>query len=344
MKALYFSKVQEAISFIRGTDESRGVVLFCSADNVKELSKNNDKDIVLCSTAGEYTYAGYKDGVITGFEYDRKEAEIVEISYPPILSVNELKKAYGNVKNNKNAFMLLLCDGLKGIEESILSTFYFIDSSFKIIGGSAGDNERFEETYIYVGNRRVMNVALFFNLKRRTSIIKENIYVKTEKILRVTEADVVSRKVKTFNNKPASTEYAYAVGVSENKLPEYFMSNPLGKLYENDILIASPMKVNEDKSITFYSELMVNTFVYLLKPAEPIGVLKETLRDVSFKPSFVLSINCIFRKLLFVKDKIWENFDKEMISFCKNTTGFVSYGEQYYKKHLNQTMVMLMVE
>ncbi|WP_368490706.1 FIST signal transduction protein [Clostridium sp. BJN0013] len=344
MKALYFSKIQEAFRFIGETDESKGIILFSSVDNIKELSKNVHKDIILCSTAGEYTYEGYKDGVITGFQYDKKEVDIVEILYPPILSVNELKRAYGNVKSNKNAFMLLLCDGLKGIEESILSTFYFMDSNFKIIGGSAGDNGKFEETYIYMGNKRVMNIALFFNLKRRTDIVKENIYVKTDKILRVTEADVVKRRVMTFNNNPASTEYARAVGVSESRLPEYFMSNPLGKLYEDDILIASPMKVNEDKSITFYSELMINTFVYLLKPVEPIGVLRETLKNVSFKPSFVFSINCIFRKLLFVKDSIWEDFDREMTLFCRNTAGFISYGEQYYKKHLNQTMVMLLVE
>lgn len=344
MRALYFSKIQESVEFIEQIDESKGVVLFSSVDNVKELSKNIYRDIILCSTAGEYTYKGYKDGVITGFEYDKKEVEIVEISYPPILSINELKKAYDSVKYNKNAFMLLLCDGLKGIEESILTTFYFIEPNFKIIGGSAGDNEKFQETYIYIGNRRVMNAALFFNLKKRTDIVKENIYVKTDKILRVTEADVVKRRVITFNNKPASHEYARMVGVSESKLPEYFMSNPLGKLYEDDVLIASPMKINKDKSITFYSELMINTFVYLLKPVDPRVVLSETLRNVAFKPSFLFVINCIFRKLLFVRDNIWVDFDRQITSFCSNTTGFISYGEQYYRNHLNQTMVMLLVE
>ena len=33
-----------------------------------------------------------------------------------------------------------------------------------------------------------------------------------------------------------------------------------------------------------------------------------------------------------------------LLDLTKNQCGFVSYGEQYYKNHLNQTMVMLVVE
>jgi hypothetical protein len=346
MKQLLFNSVNEVLAYLQEAKKSEddAIVLFVSADNVNELSKSVPSDTILCSTSGEYTCKGFKDGVITGFQYQKKGTDIVEIPYPAIRSIENLKKAYDKVKHNKNAFMLLLCDGLSGTEESVLSTFYFMAPDFKIIGGSAGDNLKFKETYIYIGQKRVNNAAIFFDCSETTCIIKENIYTHTGKELLVTEADVLNRVVKTFNNRPASTEYAKAIGVNEAELPNYFMNNPLGKNYENDIFIASPMKVNSDKSITFYCELMENTFLHVLKAEDPIAVVKKTISAAPFQPSFVFSVHCILRSLKFIQEKKWTEFDKEMLSFCSNITGFISYGEQYYKNHSNQTMVLLLVE
>lgn len=346
MNQLVFNSIKDAYLYTQDTDiaKTKNIVLFSSVENVTELSKNISPDTILCSTAGEYTCNGYKDGAITGFEYDKDEADIVEITYPPIKSINALKNAYNKVKNNKEAFMLLLCDGLSGTEESILSTFYFMSPDFKIIGGSAGDNLNFKETYIYIGSKRVPNIAMFFNSRRKTCILKENIYTKTGQTLLVTKADVLNRKVMSFNNQPASTEYARILGIKEKDLPNHFMNNPLGKTYKDDIFIASPMKVNSDKSITFYCELMENTFVHLLKAEEPIKILNQTIKNAPFKPSFLFSVHCILRSLKFIQEGKWNDFDKTMLNFCNNITGFVSYGEQYYRNHSNQTMVLLLIE
>lgn len=345
MKSVCFSSVQEVLAhFNQNNDVNKGLVLFSSVTNILELSTKVPNNVVLCSTSGEYSNKGYVDGLITGFEYELSNTSVVEIKYPAILSINEIKESYNKVKNNKNAYMLLLCDGLSNMEETILSTFYFMEPNFKIIGGSAGDNMQFKETYIFIGNKRVANAAIFIDSKVRTSIIKENIYSKRGDTLLVTNADVIKRTVKTFNNKPASTEYANVLGVYESDLPKHFMNHPLGKVYEDDIFIASPMKVNSDKSITFYCELMCNTFVHMLKPEDPIKILKKTIESAPFKPSFVFSINCILRSLKFIEEGIWKDFDKEMLKFTNNTAGFISYGEQYYKFHSNQTMVMLLEE
>lgn len=311
---------------------------------VLELSKLVSSNVTLCSTAGEYSKDGYKDGIISGFEYELSDAEVVEILYPPIKSIHNLKESYKKVKNNKNAFALLLCDGLTGMEESIVTTFYFVEENFKIIGGSAGDNLKFEQTYIFIGSKKVHSAVIYFNSKSRTSIIKENIYVPSGKRLLVTEADAINRTVKTFNKKPASSEYAKILNIPEADLSNHFMNNPLGKIYKDEVFIASPMKINADKSITFYCQLMPNTFVEVLKPIEPIIQMKKTIESMPFKPNFVFIVHCILRSLKFQEENLWKSIDKEILSFCSNTTGFVSYGEQFYKTHANQTMVMLIVE
>ncbi|MDG5855443.1 FIST signal transduction protein [Clostridium beijerinckii] len=340
---LIFSNVQEASRFTNN-NTNMGFILFSNVENVVELSKLVSENVILCSTSGEYGKNGYENGIISGFQYELCDGEVIEISYPPIKSINNLKKAYEKIRNNENAFALLLCDGLTGMEESIIGTLYFTDDNFKVIGGSAGDNLKFKETFIFIGEKRVNSAVIFFNIKRRTSIIKENIYIPMGQRLLVTEADPISRTIKTFNKVPASTEYARALNIKESDIPNYFINNPLGKIYEDEIFISSPMKVNADKSITFYSQVMSSTFVEVLKPVDPISQIKDTVRKIGFKPSFILSIHCILRSLKFQQDNIWKAIDKEILSFCPNTTGFVSYGEQFYKKHVNQTMVILAVE
>lgn len=343
MEAFSFTSISQCVAYL-SEHRDRGHVVFAGPDTVKAIAVHAGDGVVLCSTAGEYTPEGYKKEAITGFSYNRSMAELVRIDHPPVKSVESLKKAYQKVKGNSNAFMLLLCDGLGGMEESIITTFYFTDDTFKIVGGSAGDNLKFEETQIFIGNQKVCGAAVFFNTKQRTQIIKENIYVPIGKRLLVTDADPISRTVRTFNNLPASTEYARVLGVAEKELSTHFMNNPLGKKVEQEIYIASPMKVNPDKSITFYCQIMPNTFVEVLKPGNLKEILRDTLSSASFKPSFVLAVNCILRSLKFQQENLWGTVDSSLLGFCRNTTGFISYGEQYYKHHLNQTMVLLLME
>lgn len=343
MNSFLFSTPEEAINYLN-SHPNLSFVIFASICLIEKLSVSVNDNVILCSTSGEFSSKGYNDNVITGFSYDSEMAEVVEILYPPAKSLQQLEKAYRKVKNNTNAFALLLCDGLSAMEESIITTFYFTDPKFKIIGGSAGDNLKFEKTLVYIGKRKVHSAAIFFDIKKRTQLIKENIYVPSGKKLLVTNADPINRTVKTFNDNLASVEYAKALGISEADLPKYFRNNPLGKFSNDEIFIASPMKVNSDKSITFYCQIIPNTFIEILEPANYNQIMKDTVSSASFKPSFVLSVHCILRSLMFLDKNLWGSVSSNLLSLCNNQTGFVSYGEQYYKNHFNQTMVLLLVE
>ena len=343
MIAVSFNTLDEARHHLSQLDSSRGLVLFASPASVRELSANTTSRVVLCSTKGEYTPQGYRNGVVTGFEYDASIADVVEILHPPVLSTAHMEAAYRKVHHNKNAFLLLLCDGTGGMEEMLLSSLYFIPPQFKVAGGSAADDGD-GETYIYIGDRRVRNVGIFYDMPARTALIKENIYVPSGQTLLVTEADVFGRTVYSFNGRPAAEEYARVLGVPEKELAAHFLSSPLGRRYEDDLIIASPKEVHADGSVSFYSQVMSSTYVEVLSAADPLAVLEETLGGSPFKPSFVLNINCTLRDQLFGREGLWADFDQAMLGFCSNTTGFISFGEQYYTKHANQTMILLLVE
>lgn len=342
MKSLWFSTVSEAMVGIG--NRKKGYVIFASPKMIQELAGQVKENVILCAAAGEYTQKGYKQGVISGFEFDLEEAEIIPIQSPPALSMASMKKGYEKVKDNPNAFLMLLCDGLTGMEEKIITTLFFMDEKFKVIGGSAGDELTFTETPIYIGSERVHSVGIFFNSRRRTHIVKENIYIPTGKELLVTDADPMKRVVKSFGSKPASTEYARVLGVREADLPKHFANHPLGVVFGTETYIASPQQVNPDRSITFYCQIMPNTFVKILEPVDAVAKVKETLQELPFKPGFILAVNCILRSLKFQQESLWPKVDSAILGVCSNTTGFVSYGEQYYQRHVNQTMVLLAIE
>lgn len=344
MKSFVFGTKQELLENI-ANNPNAGYVVFTDCSMVAEIAEKVDERVIVCSGSGEFTPAGFQEKAITGFTYEKETVEVVEILYPPLRVLNKFKEAYNKIKNNPNAFALLLCDGLSAMEEAIVTTFYFTDPSFKVIGGSAGDGLAFKETPIYIGSRKVFSVALFVNARTKTQIIKENLYTTVpEKRMLVTSADPMNRIVRTLNDKPAATEYARQLNVSESELSKYFISNPLGRTIMGETLISSPMKINSDKSITFYCQIMPNMFVDLLELADYRSVIQDTKKQIMLKPSFAISINCILRSLYFQGAGLWKTVDRELLSICPDQTGFISYGEQFHQNHFNQTMVMLLVE
>jgi hypothetical protein len=104
------------------------------------------------------------------------------------------------------------------------------------------------------------------------------------------------------------------------------------------------MKIQENGSIKFYCQVMPNTFVQVLEPADTATTLKQTMNKLTFQPSFLLVVNCILRSLKFKEDRSNDLFSNILLERCKNTSGFVSYGEQYMEHHVNQTMVLLAIE
>lgn len=343
MKSLNFRTTEEAKKFIE-QNKDIGIVLFMDQDKTLELSEFSRDEVILCSSAGEYSNSGFREHAIVGFSYDTNFAEVIEIKTPAIRSLKSLQSGYEKVKSNPNAFLLLLSNGLSMGEESILSTLFFIDDDFKIIGGSAGDYCNFKGTNIYIGEKKVDSVGIYFNIKKKTRIIKENIYYSTGKKLLITKADTIQRTVYEINGNKASVEYAKALGISENELSNKFIDHPLGRVVKDTTFISSPMKINPDKSITFYSQILPDTFVEVLQPSNIMESFKSTINQIGFKPGFILSIHCILRCLKFKKNNTWTELDKALLPVTSNQVGFISYGEQFYKRHLNQTMVILVVE
>lgn len=341
MTNISFKTLTDAIVFC-ATNPSKLIVLFAKTKQFKDKFEDIPSNLIICSSEASINNTGRNIDNLVGFIVASNITQVIPISNTPMLMANELETAYINVKHNKNACLFLLCDGGVEHEEMLLSSLYFIENDFKIIGGTAADPID-NETYIFFGPTRVSNLAIFIDIKENTQLIKENLYISTNKQLLVTHSDPISRTVYTFNNKPAAVEYAKQLDISINELGDKFLSNPLGKNINNQTYIASPKKINSDMSITFYSQIIPNTFIDILELKNLNKTLLETRNLIENKPKFLFSIHCVLRDTYLNQTNQWPLIIDNLNKINTNQTGFVSYGEQLLNQHLNQTMTLLVI-
>ena len=173
--------------------------------------------------------------------------------------------------------------------------------------------------------------------------MKENIFVGTGKTAKITKADTEKRTVYEIDGKRASSAYAQLLNVSEAQLPQYFMSNPIGRRFNDELFIASPFRVVENGAIEFYCQVFNDSIIEILQPKDPVETLKETLQNFisEFKElEGVLACNCILRKLQFQHQHLIPTLNNQL-KVLPNLGGFSSYGEQLNKSLINQTLVMI---
>ncbi|ONI47147.1 hypothetical protein AN644_01380 [Candidatus Epulonipiscium fishelsonii] len=229
-------------------------------------------------------------------------------------------------------------------EELVITTMFFVNDDFKIIGDSAGYELTFEDACIYIGKKLVSHVAIFINYNNKMQILKEIGLKTTNKRLLVTEEDPINRIVHKFNGKRADIAYAECLGVPLNKISDYFIAYPLGIDVEKSIDIISPFCVNHDGSMTFYSQILVNTFVNIMEFEDTNIKLSRMKNNIQIKPKIILSINCIAVSGRYLQENIWNSVNYTMQSFCQTHIVIVCYGEIYYKKYVNQTNTLLIIE
>ncbi|MCM1988789.1 FIST signal transduction protein [Oceanirhabdus seepicola] len=369
---IYYSKnknTKEAVKEIIEKIDQRDIklVMFFASTTYdfefvsKEFNnKFSDCEVTGTTTSGELCNTGFGDNGLLAISIASKEMKVKSILIEdgdkhPILYKD---KIYGTMKEiglnpssldiSNKGFGIGLFNGLFNMEEKLLSVIYSVikDSSFKILGGTAGDDLKFENTLISYKGKVINNgcVMTFVKTDAPFHIQKENIFTQSGITMTATKVDVRKRIIYEFNGRAAATEYARVLGIQENKLDKHFTINPLGRLIGDEVFIATPFQINSDKSITLYSQILPNAIVDVLELKDPEKCLHETLSEVKEKiPNLklVIAFNCILRTLYFKEKKITGNLTNIFNEYVPSLCGFTSYGEQFGKMHVNQTLTIL---
>ena len=356
--------VAEAVKELQNqlnNEDTRLLLYFASPQySAHELSEQMqvafpDTSVVGCTSSGELISGKMLDNSIVAMSFNSDLISEVQVDLVENISKDSqaVDKAFDRLAQQVGTPMdqldpnqyvgIVLIDGMCGCEERVNERIGDL-TNIAFIGGSAGDDLKFEKTHVYAQGRSYSDAAVLMLLKptHGFDILKTQSFQDSGKVLVVTEHDEAKREISQFNNQPAAHAYAEALGVDKESLADNMFKSPLGlMLAEDEPFVRSPRVVEGDK-VLFYCNVKNGMELHLLESTDIVEDTEIALRKKQQDNSVgaIINFNCILRTL----DLKQQDRTQEYADLFTNipTVGFSTYGESYIG-HINQTATMLLL-
>jgi len=312
-----------------------------------------------CTTAGEWLTGQHKNHslVLTGITTPaiRWAASILEnLDAPPADCakavctdlVRQLDIDWTDL-NAKNYFCLSFFDGLSNREEPVIAAMANELGDVPLLGGSAGDDLKFADTFVIANGNAYQNAAVFILAESRVPFrtIKHQHYVPGDADVVITRADVDTRMVNRLDGIPAAERYAQLLGVDVKALtPQMFSDNPLAYHYGNECYVRAIRRVCENNSMEFGCAIEEGMVLNLCKHQDMLAEYDQLMTGIQqsgAKISLLLVCNCIYRALEGMDGDLNQQLAEKTCAIADHMIGFDTYGEQWQGLHINQTLVAL---
>lgn len=291
--------------------------------------------------------------VVTAFFKDTAiSAGVIEnISKCPVLAVSELEKNVSQVSpGRENTVCIEFCTGS---EEMLVTTFQSVleNKGVQLAGGTVfGVPEGKPGIVAYNGRvyEDACAYAIIRNTTGRVKVYKENIYQKRADGVAhfATKVDVAKKVLVELDGRPAAEVYSREIGIPKEKIVDNVLINPMGRVVGEQVFIASMMSLEANGSIQNYKRINKNDCMYFLELGDYEKSENKTRNRIQSEMkniSLVLSIDCIYRYLLYGQKDYFGTYAKGMAALGKHA-GIVGGGEQFNNQHVNQTMVCAVFE
>jgi hypothetical protein len=249
--------------------------------------------------------------------------------------------ADGAVMGSGQVFALCFVDGLSYAEEALTSAIHWSLDDIPLIGGSAGDDLKFETTALFTEGGVDTDCAVIALVATSLpfQVFKTENFVPTGDKLVVTASDPDHRIVREFNAAPAAEEYAAAIGLDPGSLtPMSFASHPVVVRVGGEYYCRSIQKVQPDGSLSFFCAIDDGIVLTIAQPKGMVESTRAALKSVDEKlggTDVILGFDCVLRRLDAQNRQVFR--DMSELYRENNVVGFGTYGEQYRSMHLNQT-------
>ncbi|MBU4214544.1 MAG: FIST C-terminal domain-containing protein [Actinobacteria bacterium] len=307
-----------------------------------------------CSTAGEFTDSVWaKDGVsavaLPTSIVSRCAAALVDLSTDPVAATadgvrvieGQLGVALRELDPARHLGLVLI-DGVHGAEEAVNEALGNAAPLLDVVGGSAGDDLAFTETWVSVGGQVSRRGAALVVCETTGpfTVLKTCTFASTATTLRVTRADLATRTVYEFDGRPAPEAYAEAVGARPGDLDSsIFMAHPLGLMVDGAPFIRSPQAVTADGGIRFYCQILDGMEVEVMQSGDIVSETAAALADATETLGGTVNagvlFNCILRRLELDAKGQTQAFVDTFTGVP--LAGFHTYGESWLG-HMNQTL------
>jgi hypothetical protein len=242
---------------------------------------------------------------------------------------------------------LAFIDGLHGAEEEASEALGEVAPLLSFVGGSAGDDLRFEETRVHVNGESTAHGAALVALELTVpfTVAKTCSFVPSAHRFVVTKADPATRTVYEVDGVPVLEAYAAATGTTPDRIGnEVFMRHPFGLMFEGEPWIRSPQRALPDGGLRFYCRIEEGMEVHVMEPTNLIEDTRTALRAAEARlgrpAAGALLFNCILRRLELDAQETHAAFRETFGGLP--VAGFHTYGETWLG-HINQTCTGLII-
>ena len=365
--------VNEVCAKLKKSKSSYTAILFFASSDydfpaLSALMKEQfpEAEVVGSTTAGEITALGFtKHSLVVNALSDSganrvqfKGVLLENVDKFPIVYKDEIVRAAGSIGVSlqsqgcsKNSFAITLICGLLNAEEIVMSVLYSLikDDKFFVAGGSAGDDLKFQATYVSYNGKSSSRgaVILFVKTLGKFEIVKENIFQPSGKQVMLTDVNPEKRFVNAIDGKNPRKRYAEILGINEHSVDSALLDHPFGRVFGDQMFIASLVQFDAAGKLSMYARVLNNSVQEILEPLDAVAIAEKTCQDVFEKipnPGCVILFNCILRTLGFEKHNQQSSINNVWKRYFKQYSGFSTYGEQFAHINSNQTLVMLVLE
>jgi len=244
-------------------------------------------------------------------------------------------------------FCLSLFDGMSKCEEGVVTMVAAELDSIPLLGGSAGDDLKFENTFVLAQGKALQNAGVFVLAESRKPFktIKHQHFIPGDMNTIITKAGVLARTVYHLDGLPAAERYAQLLGLNVEDLnPQVFSEHPLIYQHNQVCYVRSIGQLGENHSLIFYCAIEEGMILNFCAHQDMLEQLKHTLGEMvetSGKASLMLIFNCVLRRLESEAIGVTQDLAEVLNASSQYMIGFDSYGEQWQGLHVNQTMVAL---
>ena len=269
-----------------------------------------------------------------------------EASRIPAKYIRRLEDAFAAVDAQEgNTACYDLCSAGADLRAVTTLSSYMRPRGYELAGGTSNSSTVACNGKIY---KDACAFLVFKNLKGKIRADKENIYVHSadEKQMMVTDADPKSYTMCTLDDVPAEEVYRASLGISKDAMDSQTFKNPFGHVCDGDTYIVSIKEVDEQGNMVTYRPVNKMDFLTILELGDYRAVVEETvanLKEALGSVSAVLSVNCLFRYIMFGNDHYWNDYLATMSGSFAHA-GMVGVGEHYNTQFVNQTMCCLAFE
>ena len=242
-----------------------------------------------------------------------------------------------------NTFALLLTDGLCGCEEAVTRVLQHLFGDIAIVGGSAGDDLRFEETSVFCDGRlqlRQRSTGLGQHRFAPFEVFNTQHFVPSDQRVVRDRRGCSAPDVPGAGREARRQGYARLVGVDVGDLdPMRFAAGPMVVMIDGSNYVRAIQKANPDGSLTFDCAIEEGLVLRTARGVDlvaKLGRAMDNLRAGLGPLELVVGFDCVLRKAEMSKKGLLDEIGAILGS--ANAIGFNSYGEQYGGIHVNQTM------